>query len=181
MKIIKVSVFALIISSLLLCCISCGGSGNETQSEPESTEATATGESVSDWDAAAVVWKAGTDLDFELRVRPGVDYKASEQNYYSCDFDVGGRTVYGNTFDQLVAYFESLDLANLLVSRTTQTVIADHGADGAEIVTKLDGMHCLTVKAPDVSCAEKFFADVMMRVGGEDYDIVALMKEFTAY
>ena len=189
MKIIKISVFALIISSLLLCCISCGGRGNETQSEPESTEATATEEPVSDWDAAAVVWKAGTDLDFELRVRPGVGYTASERDFDCCDFDVGGKTVsvkvegmdYVNTFDQLVAYFESLDLANLLVSKTTQTVIADHGADGAEIVTKLDGMHCLTVKAPDVSCAEEFFSDVMMRVGGEDYDIVALMKEFTAY
>ena len=115
MKIIKILVFALIISSLLLCCISCGGRGNETQSEPESTEATATGEPVSDWDAAAVVWKAGTDLDFELRVRPGVGYTASERDFDRCDFDVGGKTVsvkvegmdYVNTFDQLVAYFEA--------------------------------------------------------------------------
>ena len=189
MKKIMTGAIALLAAAvLLLCCCACRQQG-EISSEPASSESSASSEPepVSDWDAATVRWTAGTDLKFELRVRPGVGYTAEPQEHDSCVFETdGGKTVdliiqgldYENTFDALISFFKGKNPEKLSVGKSSQTIIIVYDAENVEICSKLSDERCLTTKAPDLETAEAFFSNVMLKVEGEDYTALDLSEDF---
>ena len=184
-KIIIKLLAMLAVAALLVCCCACQQQG-EISSEPASS-ASSEPEPVSDWDAATVRWTAGTELKFELRVKPGIGYTADPQGYDGCLFKTDdGNTVslliqgldYEASFDDMLSYFKSKNPEKLSVGKSSQTIIVVYDAENVEICSKLDDLYCLTTKAPDFETAEAFFSNVMIKVEGGDYTALDLSEDF---
>ncbi|MBO4216559.1 MAG: hypothetical protein J5940_01290, partial [Clostridia bacterium] len=120
-------------------------SESETEIVPEET--------LSDWDRATTIWNAGTELRFELRVKPGFEYELMpDEDNLGCAFTHDGKTVhiliqgmdYENTFETLVMFFKSLHPEKLSVGENTKTIIAVYDGSETEICSKITDMHCLT-------------------------------------
>ena len=158
--------------------------GDGTDTLPDTSAVT---EPASDWDRATLKWKAGTVVEFEVRVRPGVEYSLSPTDHDKCDFvSAGGDLIhleiqgliYETGFDQLVAFLKSKNPQKLAVGKSTQTVIAVHDETRAELIFKLTETECLTAIAKDPATAKEFFSNVMIRVSGKDYEPLRSDEEY---
>ena len=174
-----------VITALIFCLFACGRDSGKENAAERTTEAeqieTGSIETVhtDEWESATQIWVAGTELGFELRVKPYIEYEMiPDEDNIGCTFKADdGKEVhiliqgldYENTFDQLISYFNTIFPESLSVGKESQNVIVKHSADKTELVSKLDGMTCLTTIAPDIESAEDFFSTVMIRVEGEDY------------
>lgn len=182
-KIIALLSFIVIFS---ICICSC----NNTDIVTDSAEESATEPDMSEWDRATLIWISNTDIDFELRVRPGVEYTlVPDDDNAGCTFKTDDGSAiyltvqgldYENSFEQMILYFKSLGPEKLSVGKKSSAIITVFTATETEIVYKLSDVRCLTTKAISTAVADEFFSNVMIRVNGEDYSPLDLSEEFEA-
>ncbi len=184
----KIRVFIAIIAAvLLIITVFCGcqkdvapASDNTATTAPSSAQlpTAAPATELSDWDRATLIWVPTTVLDFELRVKPGINYEMTPGDDHDYSFlSDDGNTVnlhiqsldYEKYFENLLAFYRSKHPEKLLVNYSTQAVIVVYDSTCTEICTKLNYEHCLTTTGPSVESISSLFSNVMIRVEGNDY------------
>ena len=174
---------ALILSAVLILS-KCNISGeNDNSSVPqESTDTSAL-----DDEPAPLKWVPGTAVEFELGVKPDIEYSLTPQDHDKCTFvDKNGAEIhleiqgldYETAFDQLVTFFKLQKPQSLLVGKQSKTVIVRYNDNETEIVSKLTEEECLTAKGQNQKTIEDFYSTVMIKVFGKDYTPIDSEDEF---
>ena len=165
MKSFRKTVSVLILAALILCLAACGG--GKVEPTPEEN-----------WAAATEKWVAGTELLFELRVKPNVNYTLEEKSYASCEITTedGAKVLvhiqglaYGKDFENMLKYFRSQYPEKLSYGKTSQNIIVVYNSASVEICSKINDVTCLTTTGTDVETVLAVFSNVMIKVAGADY------------